>query len=886
MHPEELVGQTLGHYKIKRRIGYGGMSTVFLADDIHLGREVALKVFWPRQGETQDFLRRFTREARVLAQLDHPNILPVYDYGKQGELAFLVTPYMAGGTLKELLQKRKALPPSEAVQLISQVLPALQYAHDRNLIHRDIKPGNLLFKGDGSVMLADFGLVKVLASDEQEGVPLQTISETGLNIAGTPEYMSPEQIDGHALPASDIYSLGMVLYEMVAGTRPFQTTSLLSMLLKQANEAVRSPRELNPYISPQLEAAIMKALEKDPRKRFARATDFLQALQQIGNPASQAGNINASGQTGATGLPLPGISLAGNDFNQTIPTSWAPQPVPATPNVPPGSFSGSNSTTNNPNPWVYSPVSPSTTTIANSQPGIMNGPQPVQRPMQQPTSQPGNVQMPNQMPSPLPPQPVQPSIPLIQAFPPQQTIMPPFVPQQPRRSRAPLITLLMLCVLLVGVIASLFLTPLGSALFSQHPPVKPQGKGTVTLESGTQTGRGIRRTTPGGTEAVSTTLTDCPANNAARAAVVAPLTLGNDPTIAYIVNEANASGEPTSGTLKLFDTVNGKKTELVKIGQAAITEAQISDDGQWILFSALIAGRAQLRMIRLDGQGMQTLLCAPSGLSIRNTQWSIDQRYIIFDEFPQTGEPTVYLLNTQTGALQAEVTPSASGPALVARTWLDNNRVLMVGVTPNSDAPPQNIYILNLGNGAQQSSASITPVFTSSQPCWDFDSSYDGQTLFITQCMPGTPTGTSTLSMQPATGGALSTIMNSTTLAIDAIRVIDPAGNKLLALASNSDQGTAGSEQKDGLYVIQTNGSGSPLRLTSTPAHTRASLNVFSQYFWSNLSRNTTMYALETVKASGNGSEYMLSYGQVSGGTPSTFTDDNQYMAIVGWTTT
>src|SRR6185312_6073000 len=219
MQPEDLIDQTLGHYKVKRQIGYGGMATVFLAEDIHLGREVALKIFWPRPGETQDFLRRFTREARVLAQLDHPNILPVYDYGEQGELAFPVVPYMPGGTLKELLQRRKALPPSEAIQLISQVLPALQYAHDRNLIHRDIKPANLLFKSDGSPVLADFGLVKVLDGEGREGIPLHTLTESGQSIAGTPEYMSPEQINGKAVPASDIYSLAVVLYEMLTGLR-------------------------------------------------------------------------------------------------------------------------------------------------------------------------------------------------------------------------------------------------------------------------------------------------------------------------------------------------------------------------------------------------------------------------------------------------------------------------------------------------------------------------------------------------------------------------------------------------------------------------------------------------------------------------------------------
>src|SRR5579883_3422314 len=330
MQPQDLVGQTLGHYRMKRQVGYGGMATVFLAEDIHLGREVALKVFWPRAGETHDFLRRFAREARVLAQLDHPNILPVYDYGEQGELAYLVTPYMSGGTLKEVLRERKALPPSEAIQLVSQVLPALQYAHDRNLIHRDIKPGNLLFKGDGSLVLADFGLVKVVQGEN--GSLVHTITASGQSIAGTPEYMAPEQIQGKAVPASDIYALGIVLYEMVTGQRPFTGDSLLSILMKHANEQPRPPRELNPYVSPQLQTVIQKALEKEPQRRFARPADFLQALQQIGNPSSNAGILSARNNPASS--PGPGMPSSSNatqstqgEYGPTLATSRAQAPT-------------------------------------------------------------------------------------------------------------------------------------------------------------------------------------------------------------------------------------------------------------------------------------------------------------------------------------------------------------------------------------------------------------------------------------------------------------------------------------------------------------------------------------------------------------------------------
>src|SRR5579863_3562194 len=299
--PESLIGQVLGHYRIIKQIGYGGMATVFLAEDVNLGREVAVKVFWPRPGETRDFLKRFEREARVLAKLDHPNILPVYDYGEQDGFAYLVMPYMAGGSLKELLQKRKVLPPVEVLRLAVPILNALQYASERGLIHRDIKPGNMLFKADGGLLLADFGLVKVFAP-AAEGNALQTASETGPAVTGTPEYMSPEQIQGTVTPVSDIYSVGIVLYEMLTGRRPFGGNNVLSVLMQQVNEQPRPLREINPYITPQLEAAVLRALEKDPARRYQRPADFLQALIQAGSP---------------------GMATSPELISPTIPTPWS-----------------------------------------------------------------------------------------------------------------------------------------------------------------------------------------------------------------------------------------------------------------------------------------------------------------------------------------------------------------------------------------------------------------------------------------------------------------------------------------------------------------------------------------------------------------------------------
>ncbi|HEY1353057.1 MAG TPA: protein kinase [Ktedonobacteraceae bacterium] len=834
MQPQDLVGQSLGHYRITRQVGYGGMATVFLAEDFHLGREVTLKVFWPRLGDTQNFLRRFEREARVLAQLDHPNILPVYDYGEQGDLAYLVTPYMSGGSLKDVLSERKALPPLEATQLVSQVLPALQYAHDRNLIHRDIKPGNLLFKGDGSLVLADFGLVKVV---EEEGqAPAYTISETGQSIAGTPEYMAPEQIQGRAEPASDIYALGVVLYEMVAGQRPFTGESLLNVLMKHASETPRPPRERNPYVSPQLQAIILKALEKEPQKRFARPADFLQALQQLGNPGStpDAGRRNnpASHPGREQSGPAAGQYTTA-EYGPTQATHWTQAPAR-------GGRSTDLPRSSDPH-WPQNPIV--LPVQATSSPFVHS----------------------QGAPPPGPP-----------------VLTPPPVPQ--KRSRTPVVVLLLLLALLAGLIASLFLTPMGALLFGPqfspaHPPITHNTPAPI---------RGAHSPTPGPFQAVPQTTTDCPLADSARAAVMAPFAPGHDPTIVYLVNESDSAGNPTFGTIKMYDTVTGQKTEVAKTRQTRVDEAQVSNDGEWVLFAATVAGRSELRMVRLDGQGLQTLLCAPSRASIRGSQWSLDQKYVIFDEFPQSvGSPTVYLLNIQSGALQVEVNAPSSGIALLPRTWLDYHRVLLVGIVPDSDTPPQNIYVLDISNGAHQNVSSTQQAFVSSQPCWDFDSSYDGHALFLVQCTYGQPGGSSSIVQQPIDGGTSISVLNSATLTFNTLRVIDPRSIKLLALAS--DNGGLGAGQgdptHDGLYLIQADNSAPPLRLTSTPTTQSAELNPYSQYFWSNVSRDETLYALELVNTGTNVDT--LTFGPLSGGQPTTFASlgNGTSMSFAGWTT-
>jgi serine/threonine protein kinase len=277
--PQDLTGRVLGHYRIKDSLGFGGMATVYRAEDINLQRDVAVKIFRPRDGMNADFLRRFEREARVLARLDHPHILPVYDYGEQDGLAFLVMPLMGGGSLRDRLQRGR-FATNDAVRLVAQMLDALQYAHDRGLIHRDVKPGNMLFKSDGKLLLSDFGLVKVLSNEGEAPISTDEASLTAHAITGTPDYMAPEQIMGHAAQSSDIYAMGIVLYEMLAGERPFSADNYMSLLMKHLHEQPRPLRSLNPHIDPALETVVMRALEKDVQQRYRYALDMRAALQR------------------------------------------------------------------------------------------------------------------------------------------------------------------------------------------------------------------------------------------------------------------------------------------------------------------------------------------------------------------------------------------------------------------------------------------------------------------------------------------------------------------------------------------------------------------------------------------------------------------------------
>ncbi|HEU5348861.1 MAG TPA: protein kinase [Ktedonobacterales bacterium] len=261
----------LGAYQLVRRLGEGGMAQVYLARDVRLGREVAVKVLDRRLADRSGFRERFLREARVAAALDHPNIVPLFDFGEENGILYLVMPYVSGGSLQDELS-RTPLPMSEVVTYGTQLTDALAYAHKRNLVHRDVKPANILIHSDGRLMLSDFGLAKILDSGLQPAVARNHPD------AGTPEYMAPEQIEGRTEARSDLYGLGVVLYLLMTGQLPFSGSSSNAVMEAHLYRLPESPRRLNPEVTPALELVVFQALAKRPEDRFTTASEMGAAL--------------------------------------------------------------------------------------------------------------------------------------------------------------------------------------------------------------------------------------------------------------------------------------------------------------------------------------------------------------------------------------------------------------------------------------------------------------------------------------------------------------------------------------------------------------------------------------------------------------------------------
>jgi serine/threonine-protein kinase len=262
-------GSQFGGYRIIERVGRGGMATVYKAHQADLARYVAIKVLPDFLAADGDFRERFQHEAIAIANLRHPNIPAVYHYGHEGETAFIVTEFIDGGTLAD--QTGEPLPLPYTIDMLLAVASAVDYAHSRGVLHRDIKPPNVLMTRDGRPVLNDFGLARMMESE-------QRITQ-GAQIMGTPQYMAPEQCLGEELgPPADIYALSVVAYEMLTGRVPFTAATPAAVIMAQVSQPLPPPRSVNPALSPEVELVLLKGLAKDPGERYATASAMVQAL--------------------------------------------------------------------------------------------------------------------------------------------------------------------------------------------------------------------------------------------------------------------------------------------------------------------------------------------------------------------------------------------------------------------------------------------------------------------------------------------------------------------------------------------------------------------------------------------------------------------------------
>src|SRR5918996_5543615 len=266
--PEVAENQVVDNrYRIIGRIGSGGMADVWCAEDTHLQRKVALKVLHHRFAQDHEFVERFRREAEAAAGLQHPNVVGVFDRGAVNGTYYIAMEYLEGRSLKELIEQ--GLAQEQALSLIRQVLEAARFAHRHGIVHRDLKPQNVIVDAGGHATVTDFGIARAGVSE---------ITQTG-SVMGTAHYLSPEQAQGlEVTPASDLYSIGVIICEALTGKVPFEADSAVAVALKQVSQTPQRPSAINPRVSPALDAVVMRALAKEPEQRFADAESFLAAL--------------------------------------------------------------------------------------------------------------------------------------------------------------------------------------------------------------------------------------------------------------------------------------------------------------------------------------------------------------------------------------------------------------------------------------------------------------------------------------------------------------------------------------------------------------------------------------------------------------------------------
>lgn len=305
--PEQLVG---GRYRVVRKLGGGGMADVYLCEDLTLGRHVAVKVLLQRYLDDANFVERFRREAKAAAGLNQQNLVSIYDWGEVDGTYYIVMEYVEGETLKDLIRRRGQLSGNEAVAVGLQLLAAVEFAHRSGIVHRDIKPQNVMLDRDGTVKVMDFGIAR--AGDSG-------MTEVG-SILGTAQYLAPEQAKGYPVDErSDLYSVGVVLYEMLTGTVPFKGDSAVTVALKHVNEVPAEPAELVPGLPYALNQIVLKAMAKDPFDRYQTAAEFARDLRA----AREGGPVQAAAfDTGGERTRVMGAAMAAGT------TSVLDQPMP------------------------------------------------------------------------------------------------------------------------------------------------------------------------------------------------------------------------------------------------------------------------------------------------------------------------------------------------------------------------------------------------------------------------------------------------------------------------------------------------------------------------------------------------------------------------------
>jgi len=306
MKQDDLIGATLGNYRVLDTLGQGGMAKVYKAHQETLGRDVAIKVLPPWYAADRNFVERFNLEARLVARLSHPNIVTVHDANEQNGHLYIVMQLVDSGTLKQRLDQHqkegRVMGIDEVVSIFTQLADALAYAHDQGIIHRDIKPVNVLMDRSGRPILSDFGIAKVLASTQDN------LTRPGAGV-GTPEYMSPEQCQGGAVDGrADIYALGVMLFEAQTGRTPFLGNNYPALAHSHVYEPPPRPSSINPNLSPTIEYIILTALMKNPQQRYQTARDMADALQKaLAHNTPSRGNLNPTGnyygQPGVSGVP-------------------------------------------------------------------------------------------------------------------------------------------------------------------------------------------------------------------------------------------------------------------------------------------------------------------------------------------------------------------------------------------------------------------------------------------------------------------------------------------------------------------------------------------------------------------------------------------------------